>query len=208
MKNKENFIFRFSICILAWIALTALFLHLLIEDGGGSVANTFSFFTVQSNTLVLLWITLAVAFHNKDQKPFLLNPAIHGAIMLYISIVFLVFTIILAPSYHPTGFEAVYNILAHYIIPIAFFIDWIITGNDVEYEWKNVIYWLIYPFFYLVYTLIRGYFTGWYPYFFLDPNFSSIGFFIIALAGVSFFCLFVTCIFILLNRRIYKSRNK
>ncbi len=200
--------------MLAWIAFIVLILGMSLRITNVSSAvvfysNTFSFFTVQSNLLVLSWITIAVLFHNKEKKPFLLDPKIHGAIVSYISIVFIVFTIFLAPFYHPTGLEAVYNILAHFIVPIAFIIDWLITGTEVEYEWKLVVYWLIYPFFYLVYTMIRGYFfTGWYPYYFLDAGNSSIVFFMIAVSGVSIFCLFISCLFIFMNRKIYKSRNK
>jgi hypothetical protein len=34
---------------------------------------------------------------------------------------------------------------------------------------RHIGYWLLYPLVYLIYTLVRGAGTGWYPYPFLNP---------------------------------------
>ncbi|KKK88288.1 hypothetical protein LCGC14_2744670, partial [marine sediment metagenome] len=43
------------------------------------------------------------------------------------------------------------NLIVHYIIPIAFIIDWVLTEIKIRYQWSDLWYWIIYPIGYIVF---------------------------------------------------------
>ena len=128
--------------------------------------------------------------------------------MSYITVTFIIFALFLSPYYQPTGIEGVLNILSHYIIPIAFIIEWFLTESDTEYEWSYIGYWMIYPFIYLTYVLIRGYLTGLYPYYFIDLNYISIITLVLVVIALTVFFFLLGSLYITLNRKIYNAKIK
>ena len=130
--------------------------------------NRFKSFTYQTNLIVTIWLTLAVLWYNKPETLEKITGLLKGAFTLYITITFLFFAVLLAPIYQPTGFAAFSNLIFHYITPIAFIVDWILTETKLRYKWSDLPYWIIYPICYLVFSFIHGTFTGNYFYFFLD----------------------------------------
>ena len=53
----------------------------------------------------------------------------------------------------------------HYLIPLMFLLDWVLTETGGIYLWKFLGYWIIYPLIYLAQVIIIGTLTGFYPYF-------------------------------------------
>ncbi|MBK8553889.1 MAG: Pr6Pr family membrane protein [Ignavibacteria bacterium] len=51
---------------------------------------------------------------------------------------------------------------------ISFVLDIFVPKGELKFSIS--IHWLIYPLIYLLYTLIRGAFTGLYPYFFMNAG--------------------------------------
>lgn len=166
----------------------------------------FSFYTIQSNLIVATWLTLAIIFNNKEEKPSIVSSPVQGAITLYISVTFIIFALLLSGMYKPTGWEALTNITMHYLIPIAVIIDWLITGMEVKYEWKYCIYWAFYPFGYLFYTLIQGLLTGFYPYYFLDFSLLLIPGYFISVGLISVFFFLLSCFYIFINRTLFERK--
>lgn len=194
-----GFIIRLFISVIEITSGTGLVLYL---------GNMFSYFTIQTNLLVLFWLAIALIYRNHDKRPKIMHPIIHGAICLYISGTFVIFAIFLSPYYQPTGIEAISNILMHYIVPVAFIVEWFITESNTEYKYSYLPYYTIYPFGYVIFTAIRGAFTGFYPYYFFDLSMITI----IDLA-INVFLLFVLftimgSIYIAINRRLYKSKEE
>jgi len=130
--------------------------------------NSFKAFTIQTNFMVTIWFTLAIIWHNKPETLEKITGPLKGAFTLYITITFIFFAVLLAPIYHPTGFAAFSNLVFHYITPIAFIVNWILTETKLRYKWSYMLYWIIYPLCYIVFAFIHGTFTGNYIYFFLD----------------------------------------
>jgi hypothetical protein len=63
-----------------------------------------------------------------------------------------------------------YSIIAlHYCTPIGMFLNWLLFEEKSRYQWIHSIYWLFYPFIYLIFSLIRGVLDGFYPYWFINP---------------------------------------
>ena len=209
LRDTEITIYRIILCVVGWSFIFVRFL--LIITGGGNViesfSNSISYYTFQSNLMVVLWLTLALIYKNRDTIPKFLASPVRGAITLYITITFIVFATVLAPYYHPTGLALYNNYVSHYFLPIAFIIDWLITEMEFEYKWNYIIYWSFYILFYLIYTLIRGYFTGFYPYLFVNLNSISILQLTINIIILMCIALSLGLVYIYVNRKIYKKKN-
>ncbi len=58
--------------------------------------------------------------------------------------------------------------LLHSVIPTMFFLYWLVVASKSGLQWRNVFAWLIYPFVYLLFILLRGKASGFYPYPLID----------------------------------------
>jgi len=152
-----------AIILTAWSALILQFI--ILKD---SVANFFSYFTILSNLLVAISLTASTfAATTKIGKTSSL-PTTKTAIALYILIVGLVYNLVLRGIWEPKGWQLVADNLLHVVVPFIYFLYWIIFAEKGTLNWKQGITWTYFPFAYLIYSLIRGHFVGWYPYPFLD----------------------------------------
>ena len=167
--------------------------------------NSFKYYTMQTNLIVSVWLILAIVWHNKPESLKRITGPLKGAITLFITTTFIFFAILLAPFYQPTGFAAFTNIVLHYLTPIAFIVDWILTETKTKYKWNYLPYWTIYPLSYLLFSFIHGSFTGDYIYPFLNVDTLGIpGYFISvsALVGVG---IGLGSIYIAINRKRAKN---
>ncbi|MFW9882005.1 MAG: Pr6Pr family membrane protein [Candidatus Thorarchaeota archaeon] len=196
--------YRLIWCILAWTPLVIMIVLSLLQFS----FIVFSTFTFQSNLFVASWLTLNVIYYEKKIDLKILHPAVHGAITLYISVTFLIFAILLAPFYIPTGIYIFTNLMVHYVIPIAMIFEWLITEIERKCEWIYLPYWLIYPIGYLIYSLILGGVFNIYIYPFFDMTKISIAGLIIAIIGLTLFFILLGALYIFLNRKIYKKYKK
>lgn len=172
LSRNTILIYRILFAGLSWFTIiTGAVLHVLT---GGSLLewfNSFKSFTMQSNLIVTVWLTLAIIWHNKPEILKKISGLLKGAFTVYITITLIFFAILLAPFYQPTGWAAFSNLILHYITPIAFIVDWILTETKLRYKWKYLLYWIItYPIFYQAFVIIHGTFTGNYIYYFFDVN--------------------------------------
>ncbi len=210
-KNQVIFVYRIILCLTGWFSIVvSMLLNLqFVQQGSDAITifgNSFSYYTIQSNLIVAVWLTLAILYHNKEKKTFFIGAPVQGAITMYITGTFLGFAVLLSGGYKPTGWYGFTNLTMHYVIPIAFIVDWILTGSETQYKWNYAVYWLGYPLFYLVYTLIRGFFTGFYPYYFIDVKVLSILALIVNVLALTGLFFFLGLLYIFVNRFIVKKR--
>lgn len=90
------------------------------------------------------------------------------AITVYILVVGLVYQVVLRSLWHPEGLQMWVDELLHTLIPAAVLIFWALYQNFESLKWKSIFVWLIYPLVYLVFVLLRGKVSGFYPYPFVD----------------------------------------
>jgi len=167
--------------------------------------NSFKAFTIQTNFMVTLWFTLAIIWFKKPETLEKIKGPIKGAFTLYITITFIFFAIFLSFLYQPTGFAAFSNLVFHYIMPLAFIVDWILTENKLRYKWRYLIYWIIYPLCYLVFAFIHGTITGNYLYYFLDISALGISGYILYISILITAGIILGCIYIAINRMRIKG---
>jgi hypothetical protein len=167
-----------------------------LQNADFNPVNFFSFFTNACNIFgdaVFLIVAFGIVRspHGRDVA--------RGAATLYLTIVGVVFSILLA------NLESILipwvNAIVHYIMPIAVVVDWCIDPPSTTITRADVGRWLILPIVYLAYTMVRGAFVHWYPYPFMNADVLGYGV-IPYLLAIIVFTLLVSWVLVALGRRL------
>lgn len=133
LSSKNLLIYRIIFATLSWFTLiTSALIYAFTYGEVLPWINSFKAFTIQTNFIVSIWFTLAIVWHNKPDSLGEITGPLKGAFIIYITITFLVFAILVSPFYQPTGFAAFSNLVLHYITPIAFIVDRVLTETKVR----------------------------------------------------------------------------
>ena len=196
MREKLSIVFA----VVVWFAVIAQFIIMLqnrVADVPETIIRFFSFFTILTNILVALYFT-GVSFDVSFTK----ISGVLTAVTVYIFVVGIVYQSVLRHLWQPTGMQRIVDELLHTVNPLFVIIYWYLYENKRDVRYGQALAWLIYPAAYLAYSLIRGNFSGFYPYPFI--NVSEIGMeqalLNSGLLGLIFFA--VGCLFILIGRKI------
>lgn len=189
--------------LIGWFSIITQY-YLMVENSQTPLAETtirfFSYFTILTNIIVAVYFTCR-AF---NRFPKIKKSGIPTAITIYILIVCLVYQLILRSAWTPTGLQKLVDELLHSIIPILVLIYWYLYENKKDLSYQQIPYWAIYPLIYLLYILIRGYFSDFYPYPFV--NVLDLGYFQVFIN--SFWVLLLFVMLSILFIRIAKSLNR
>jgi len=154
--------------VLALLSWSALILQLIITNGG--FFNFISYFTILSNFLVAANLTITLTTPISSFGKYFSSVKVQSAIALYIFIVGLVYNFVLRGIWQPTGWQLIVDNLLHVAVPILYVLYWTFFTPRGKLNWIDGLTWAYFPLSYLIYSLIRGHFTGWYPYPFLNVN--------------------------------------
>ncbi len=174
MKDKLRLVYAGLVAIVVWFGLGLQFYistQLYISQGHTfteAVIQILSYFTVLTNILVALACSYIVLSPNSKAGQFFSRTSTLTAIAVYITIVGCIYNLILSNQWNPQGLFKLADTLLHTVSPIMFIILWLVFVAKEKLRWILAIKWLWFPFFYLVYSLIRGQVLGIYPYFFMD----------------------------------------
>jgi len=179
MKQAKNTVSRNTFLIsyklfFALLGFSSIIIEMAVtmERGTFKAENFFSYFTIETNILVVIMLLMsAVAIAaGKNGKLDLFR----SATTVYILVVGIGFSALLS------GLEGVKltavpwdNVVLHYIIPVAVFADFMTDRPRRKLPFKKALLWLLFPIVYAIYALVRGGLTGWYPYPFLNPDVSG-----------------------------------
>lgn len=169
--NKQSFapLARILLGILVFVAVSIQLADSIQQ--GRDIFNFFSFFTIQSNILAAL-ILLVVGFGTLAKKKGTPQFAfLRGAATLYMIMTGIIFALLLSGLQQALQTTIPWvNVVLHYVMPIVMLVDWLVHPPATRVPFKRALWWLVYPFAYLVYSWARGAFTHWYPYPFLNPE--------------------------------------
>ena len=140
----------------------------------GGLINFFSFFTVLTNTLVVVVLSYALVNRESAAKRFFLAPTVSSAIATSIVVVSLAYNLLLRHLWSPTGFQFIADELLHDVMPVLFVIYWWRCVPKGTLRFKHIGGWVIYPLVYFGYVLLRGHLLGQYQYPFIDVD--SLGY--------------------------------
>ena len=132
---------------------------------GTRLVQTLSFFTIQSNILVLIVAATLVADPERDGR---IWRVLRLDALLGITITGLVFDLVLIHYVHPSGWQLVATIGFHYIAPWATLLGWLLFGPRPRIDRTTFAWAFLWPVAWIAYTFVRGAIVDWYPYPFLD----------------------------------------
>jgi len=133
-----------------------------------TIANFFSFFTIQSNIIGAVAVTTAALAGAAARSSVWLSQ-FRGAATLYMGITGMIFSLLLSGTDVQTPIPWVNSVL-YYVFPLFIVIDWLVDRSVWPLSFRQGLIFLVYPVAYGAYSLIRGPIVDWYPYPFLDPR--------------------------------------
>ena len=191
------------LAIVALVGQTALLIH---HDG--SLVNLFSYFTIQSNILVLVAVALIAIQPDRGGTAF---GILRLAGLVGITITGIIFATILAGTADFEGLAWWYDKIFHYVIPAMAVIGFVFFVPRTRLT-KTSLWFVAWPIAWLAYTLIRGAVAhpGYpaphdrlsdVPYDFLDTDQHGGGSVAIVSVGVAVLALALAYAFIRLSQR-------
>jgi hypothetical protein len=130
-----------------------------------SLANFFSYFTIESNLLAIVVLLVGGAVNPQGSRWAYLR----GAATLFMIITGIVYAALLANAEVGLVTPWIDDVL-HRVIPVVMLVDWILFSPWTRGSLLSALGWLLAPLAYFAYSLLRGPIAGWYPYPFLDPR--------------------------------------
>lgn len=159
--------------LLGWITLILQF-YLMMNNRIVSLPETtlrfFSYFTILTNTLVAITYTVLWVDPPTGRFKALTRVSALTAVTVYILIVGIIYNVILRALWEPKGLQYLVDEALHTVIPLLFFIFWLVFVPKASLEWRQSLSWLGYPIAYVLYILILGAITRFYPYPFADAG--------------------------------------
>lgn len=166
----SQYIYLSILAILGWFALIVqLYINLNsgIADHVELLIRYISYFTILTNLLVAICCTTLLW---KPGNKFFSGQKTLTAITVYILIVGIIYNSILRFLWKPEGLQRLVDELLHTVIPIMFFIYWIAFVTKNKLNWHVIFPWLIFPLVYMIFVLVRGTSSGFYPYPFINAD--------------------------------------
>lgn len=191
--------------LVAQLVLVVRGADVLVQDGYQEpstalrVANFFSYFTVQSNLLVVLAALPLAIDPRRDGRLF---RVVRLAGLLGISVTGVVYATVLAPLVDLDGVAMLTNIGFHYLTPLLAVIGWALFGPWPRFDRRVLLITLAWPVAWLAYTLVRGEIVDWYPYPFIDVGELGYARTLVNSAGVTALLLGVGWLFLTGDRRL------
>lgn len=159
---------------LAWFALglqLTLSLRLVAEQGGtplGGLVIYLGYFTVLTNLLVALSLSLALLRPASRVGRWCREPQVASAVAVSIALVGLAYHLLLRQEWDPQGLQKVADFSLHYAVPLLCVLHWWLAVPPARMAWRSPLAWAAWPVSYLGYALLRGHWLGTYPYPFID----------------------------------------
>lgn len=139
-----------------------------VVDPAVRTLHFFSFFTIQTNLLIALVLTLPVIGTGTRPGRWAASEAVRAGVTMYAVVVGLVYHFLLHATVNPQGLYQLANLGLHYVMPAAILVDWLVFTPRGRLRWLDAGKWLAFPLIYSLWLLLLGAVSGWYPYWFLD----------------------------------------
>ena len=205
--------YRTLFAVVGWTALVVEFVLMVWGQSGWNLAarvvNYFSFFTILTNILVALALTGPLLTRSRRLASWSASEGVRAAVTLYIVVVGLIYHFLLAPSWRPTSSaDLLANIALHYVMPVAFLIDWLAFTPKGRLRWIDPVKWLIYPVLYGAWTVAHGLTTHWWPYDFVNVDKLGWPGFAVSAVGTAAFFLIVGLVVVALDRTFGRKHRR
>lgn len=171
-RPRGALIWRAVFALIGWAALALQYGLMVAGLPGGEMATRtlhfFSFFTILTNLLVAVALTLPVVGIGTRMGRWAASEGVRAGATMYAVVVGVVYHVLLHATWNPQGWSWVANIALHYVMPAAMLLDWMLFTPKGRLRWIDAAKWLTFPLIYGGWTLLQGAMGGWYPYWFVD----------------------------------------
>lgn len=164
--------------------------------------NYFSYFTILTNLFVAVILTLPVVAPASAAGRWALLPPVRARATLYLVIVGLGYHLLLSAGSTLQGLAAFGNFIVHYVMPVAALADWLVFTPRGGLGWGDPLRWLRYPLVYFVWTIVHGYASDWWPYWFLNLPQLGLARFALATAALLTLLLAAGFAFVAIDRSL------
>ena len=157
--------------LIVWFAIIVQFLLMMQHttvSTGESITRFFLFFTILTNILTAICYSILLLLPSSATAHFFSQRAIQTALVVYITVVGIIYNAVLRSLNMPTGMDKLVNELLHVFSPLYFLFFWFLFVPKSKVPYDSIFRWAFYPLLYLVAVLIHGYSSGWYPYPFVN----------------------------------------
>jgi hypothetical protein len=153
---------------------------------GERLIRFIGYFTVLAN-IMIAWVAWTIALgRDSDTTGW---RTLRLTSLVAITVTGLVHWFLLRPLLDLTGADYLADKLLHVAVPLLAVVGWVAFGPRGRVHGRDVLASLAFPIAWLVYTLVRGAITGFYPYPFLDAD--AEGYAAVSVACVGIAALFV-----------------
>ncbi|MDT9594073.1 Pr6Pr family membrane protein [Nocardioides zeae] len=172
---------RAAHAVLAVVVAASLVLQVVLVLAGGEDASSgdatdqvplgtrlvrlFSYFTIQSNVLLLVASASLAVRPGRDGRWW---RVLRLDALLGILVTGIVFATVLAPIVEVEGAAAWANTGLHYVAPWAALLVWLVVGPRPRIDARTIALAFGWPVAWIAWTFLHGAITDWYPYPFLD----------------------------------------
>ena len=162
----------------------------------------FSYFTIQSGLINIVVFAVGGVMALRLPRDTVLYSSIRVSTLAYAVVTAGVYNLLLRGIPYD-GFVGLQwpNEVLHVWIPIVIVLDWLVSPGRPAVPWSALRIAVVFPIAWLVYTLLRGAFTGSYPYPFIDPANGGWGSVIAYVLGLSAFIIGIVALGIWYSRR-------
>ncbi|HEX3003183.1 MAG TPA: Pr6Pr family membrane protein [Angustibacter sp.] len=173
---------------LALVATANLLLQLALtatatdDTLGVRLVRLLSFFTVQSNVLVIVAAATLALDPLRDGRWW---RVLRLDALVCIVVTGAVYLVVLRPIVHPEGWAVVTDSVFHYVVPACTLVGWWAFGPRPRVDGRTVVASLGFPLLWLAYTLVRGAIVHEYPYPFVDVDALGYGQVLLNCLGVA-----------------------
>ena len=199
------------IALLGWFALAAqLYINInsKVAPLPEIIIRYFSYFTLDTNIIVALCCSFILLSPTSRLGNFYSKASTQTAITIYILIVGIVYNVILRFIWAPQGLQRVVDELLHSVIPLLFVLYWFFFAPKQPLQWKQILLWLIYPFVYAIFVLVRGNFSRFFPYPFIDIDKLGLNRVLINSVGLTLVFLVTSLLFVAISKWMSRSKAR
>jgi hypothetical protein len=170
--------------------------------------NVLSYFTIWSNILVTVVAYLLARDPRRDGPAF---NTFRLASVVMITITGLIYALVLAKIWEPTGWQKIADETLHYSVPTLAVVGYLLFGPRPRFSLTTLWRSLIIPLVWIAYTLIRSPFITytehgetrhWYPYHFINVDDIGYGRSLLNIAGIFLLLTAVGWVYVLLDRKL------
>ncbi len=174
----------------------------------------FAYFTIQSSLIAALALILAGRSAIQAKAETRALTLVRLSAVTSAVVVAIVYNLLLrdsAPLPADIGYDwpVPPNEILHVWGPVLILVDWLLASAPVQLKIKSIFWVLVFPLAWLIFSVIRGLATSWWPYWFIDPTgpggvVSMVAF----IFAIMFFLLLVALLVLTASRLTRRTKVK